>query len=105
MGEAKRERFLDHQCGIAAGPGGLAVATLYGSGGPRTGKSAGKYAGGANDPDYLTNLSNGRRRWPCGDFGSCDRSAGASSGGVIASHKAFSSESAIRLSFIRNSRI
>jgi hypothetical protein len=50
MGEVKRERFLDHQCGIAAGPGGLAVATLYGSGASPTEGRSGKYAGGANDP-------------------------------------------------------
>src|ERR1035437_8497583 len=53
---------------------------------------------------YLTSFSNGRRRWPCDDFESRDLSAGASSGN-IASHKAFNSESAIRWSFIRRSRI
>ena len=53
---------------------------------------------------YLTSFSSGRRRGPCGDFGSCDLSAAASSG-TIASHKAFSSSSVIRLSFIRSSRI
>ena len=52
---------------------------------------------------YLTNFSKGRRRRPCGDFGSCDVSAGASCRD-IASHKAFNSKSAIRCSFIRRSR-
>jgi hypothetical protein len=41
---------------------------------------------------------------PCGDFGSCDLSAAASSGSM-ASHSAFNSESASRLSFIRSSRM
>lgn len=53
---------------------------------------------------YLTSFSNGRRPGPCGDFGSCGRSAGASSCS-IASHNALNSESAMRLSFIRSSRI
>ena len=46
----------------------------------------------------------GRRRWLCGDRGSCGLPVGASSGN-IASHNAFSSESEIRLIFIRSSRI
>lgn len=57
---------------------------------------------------YLTSLSNGRRRWPAGgfpsDFGSLDRS-GRTSSGSIASHRAFSSASEIRLSFMRSSRM
>jgi len=53
---------------------------------------------------YWTSFSKGRRRWPCGDFGCCDLSAAASSGN-IASHNAFNSESVIRWSFIRSSRI
>jgi hypothetical protein len=51
---------------------------------------------------YLTSFSSGRRRG--GGFGYCSRSA-AESSCTIASHKAFSSESVIRLSFIRSSRI
>ena len=49
-------------------------------------------------------IRKGRRRCGCGDFGCCDPSAAASSGN-IASHNAFNSESVIRWSFIRSSRI
>jgi hypothetical protein len=84
--------FLDQQCGIPTARAGGPAATLTDRK-PRAGCGC-----------YLTSLSRGRRRWPCGDFGSCDLSAGASSGN-IASHKAFNSESATRLSFIRSSRI
>ena len=86
--------FLDQQCGIAPAQAGSAAATL------RIGEAAGWIGLGC----YFTSLSSGRRRWACGDFTCCNLSAGASSGN-IASHKAFNSESAIRLSFIRSSRI
>jgi hypothetical protein len=77
--------FLDQQYGTATARAGTAGATL---------------------PCYLTSFSKvgGRRRWPCGKIGACDLSAGPSSG-IIVSHNAFNSESAIRLSFIRSWRI
>jgi len=53
---------------------------------------------------YLTSFSIGPRRGPCGDLGSCEFSREASCSRNIASHKAFSSESAMPLSFIRSPR-
>lgn len=53
---------------------------------------------------YWTSFSKGRRRCRCGDFGCCELFVAGSSCN-IASHNAFNSESVIRWSFIRSSRI
>jgi hypothetical protein len=60
---------------------------------------------GRKPRSYLTNFSTavGRRRWPCGEIGA--RGFFGLSSGVIASHKALNSESAIRLSVIRSCRM
>jgi hypothetical protein len=57
----------------------------------------------AQNRGYLTSFSSGRWR-SCANFGVCDLCGGAVSG-TIASHNAFNSESATRLSFIRSSRM
>jgi hypothetical protein len=92
--------FFDQLCGIATAQAGAAIVSCS-RGRPRAQWSI-RNRRIAGQRRYLTSFSGGSRREPCGDFGSpC---AGGSSG-AIASHKAFNSESAILLSFIRSSRI
>ena len=54
---------------------------------------------------YFTSLSTALRCGPRGEFESFDLPADPSSGGVMASHRALSSESGIRLRLIRRSRM
>jgi hypothetical protein len=84
--------FCDQQCGISTYP---AMP-------PTAGKNRARIAPGNPDASaYFTIFSGVPRRWP---FRS-DRPSAKAATGSIASHNAFNSESAIRLSFIRRSRI